>query len=301
MKAGSIGFLEFQGRFSTEEACERQLRKMRWPGGYRCPRCGCRKYSYHSTRRLYQCRACRYQASLTAGTVFHRTKVPLRKWFVMIFLMSTQKSGVSILGLQQMLDIKTYQTAWLMSHKIRKAMADSDARYKLGGLIELDDAFIGPSKPGRTGRGAKGKTKVLVAVETKGNKAGLARMQVVDSVSGDRIRDFAKERIKPGTTALTDAWPPYKFLTEDGFSHLPQTVGPGSKAVKVLPWVHTLIANIKGNLRGVHHGVTKKYLARYLDEFCYRFNRRFAVDQIFLCLLNTCIYSTYATKAEITA
>jgi len=141
-KAGSIGFLEFQERFSTEEACERQLKKIRWAGGYRCPRCGCRRYSYHSTRKLYQCRACRYQASLTAGTVFPRTKAPLRKWFAMIFLMANQKSGVSMPGLQKMLDIKACKTVWLMGHKIRKAMADSDVHYKPGSLIEFDDAFF---------------------------------------------------------------------------------------------------------------------------------------------------------------
>jgi hypothetical protein len=218
----------------------------------------------------------------------------------MIFLMASQKSGVSILGLQRLLEIKTYQTAWLMGHKIRKAMADRDARYKLGGLIELDDAFMGPSKPGKTGRGAEGKAKVLVAVESKGDKPGFARMRVVDSVSNTRIREFAKACMEAGATAKTDGWQAYRFLTEDGYQHRAEVVGSGSKAVKVLPWVHTLIANIKGNLRGVHHGVGQKYLTRYLDEFCYGFNGRFWHGQIFLRLVNACVNSTSITKAELT-
>ena len=218
----------------------------------------------------------------------------------MIYLMSSFKSGVSILGMQRQLDIGTYKTTWLMSQKIRAAMAARDGHYKLGGIIEIDDAFIGPSKPGKTGRGAKGKAKVLVAVESKGEKPGFARMRVVDGVSSTRIREFAKVCMEAGATAKTDGWQAYRFLSEDGYNHLPEVVGSGSKAVKVLPWVHTLIANIKGNLRGVHHGVNQKYLTRYLDEFCYRFNRRFWLGQLFMRLVNACVNSASITKAELT-
>jgi len=301
MRMESVSFFEFQKRFGNEENCRRQLRLMRWPGGYRCPRCGCRKHSYHSTRGLYQCRDCRYQASLTAGTVFHRTRVPLTKWFAMIYLMSSFKSGVSIMGMQRLLDIKTYQTAWLMSQKIRKAMADRDACYKLGGLIEMDDAFIGPTKPGHPGRGAKGKTKFIVAVESEGKKAGFAKMRVVNSVSGNEIRGMASSSFEDKTTVLTDGWHGYRPLAQDGWDHIYEVVSEEKKAIKVLPWVHTLIANIKGNLRGVHHGVTPKYLSRYLDEFCYRFNRRYWPDQIFLRLINACINTSSVSRADLTA
>ena len=301
MRYESIGFMEFQARFGSEEACRRQLYKMRWPGGYRCPRCGSRKKSYHSTRQLYQCRACRYQASVTAGTVFHRAKVPLTKWFAMIYLMSSFKSGVSILGMQHQLDIGTYKTAWLMSQKIRAAMADRDAHYKLGGLIEMDDAFIGPNKPGVTGRGAKGKTKFLVAVESHGDKPGFARMEVVDSVSGVAITDMATASFETEARVKTDGWSAYYSLTKAGFGHRRSIVGKGSEAIKALPWVHTLIANIKGNLRGVHHGVSPKYLFTYLNEFCYRFNRRHWEGQIFFRLINACINSSSITRAELTA
>ena len=167
MQQPSMDILAFQRKFATERACRKHLFKLRWPDGYRCPRCGHEQSSYHSTRRLYQCKACKYQVSLTAGTVFHRTRTPLRKWFWMIFLMSRQKSGVSMLSLQRMLKIKTYKTVWLMGHKIRKAMADRDAHWKLGGLVEMDDSYFGGSKPGKRGRGASKKSKVVIAVEDK--------------------------------------------------------------------------------------------------------------------------------------
>ena len=301
MKREAINLVEFQRRFGSEGACEEQLYRMRWPGGYRCPRCGHRKASYHGTRRLYQCRACRYQASLTAGTVFHKTRTPLTKWFLMIFLMARQKSGVSMLSLQRMLEIKSYKTVWMMAHKIRQAMADRDARYKLAGLIEMDDAFIGPSKPGKGGRGALGKAKVLVAVETRDGKSGFAKMLMVKSVSGQEITSLAWTSFEGDVTAKTDGWPAYRALKEAGHDHQPSVVGRGKQAVKVLPWVHTLIANIKGNLRGVHHGVSNKHLQRYLDEFCYRFNRRFWEGQLFYRLATACVNSTSTTLAELKA
>lgn len=120
MQQTPMSLIEFQQKFSTEEACQQHLFSIRWPNGYRCPRCGHDKASFHSTRHLYQCQACKYQASLTAGTIFHKTRTPLKKWFWMIFLMGRQKSGVSMLSLQRMLEIKSYKTVWTMGHKIRK-------------------------------------------------------------------------------------------------------------------------------------------------------------------------------------
>ena len=142
---------------------------MRWPEGFKCPHCGHAEAYFHSTRRLYQCKSCRYQASVTAGTVFHKTRTPLTKWFWMIWLMGRQKSGISMKSLQRMLEIKTYKTVWTMGHKIRTALAERDAGYKLAGLIEMDDTYFGAPKPGKRGRGAAGKAKVV-----KPTKAELA-------------------------------------------------------------------------------------------------------------------------------
>jgi len=166
MQQEALSLLQFQKKFGTEKACQKQLFRMRWPEGFKCPHCSHNEAYFHSTRRLYQCKSCGYQASLTAGTVFHKTRTPLHKWFWMIWLMGRQKSGISMKSLQRMLEIKTYKTVWTMGHKIRQALADRDADYKLAGLIEMDDTYFGAPKPGKRGRGAAGKAKVVVAVET---------------------------------------------------------------------------------------------------------------------------------------
>jgi len=162
MQQKTLSLLQFQKKFGTEKACQKQLFRLRWPEGFKCPRCGHGKTYFHSTRHLYQCKSCGYQASLTAGTVFHKTRTPLTKWFWLIWLMGRQKSGISMLSMQRMLEIKTYKTVWTMGHKIRKALADRDAHYKLAGLIEMDDTYFGAPKPGKRGRGAAGKAKVVV-------------------------------------------------------------------------------------------------------------------------------------------
>ena len=301
MQQNSMSLMAFQKRFATEKSCREHLFVLRWPDGYQCPRCGHDRYSFHSTRRLYQCKSCLYQVSVTAGTVFHKTRTPLRKWFWMIFLMARQKSGISMLSLQRMLDIKSYKTVWIMGHKIRKAMGHRDAYYKLAGLIEMDDTYFGPPKPGKRGRGAQGKSKVVVAVETKGNKAGFATMQPVESLSADEIFKHMNHRLGNGSVIRTDGWLAYGVFNSTESKHEPMVVGSGKNAVKLLPWVHTLIANAKGNIRGVYHGVSSKHLERYLAEFCYRLNRRFWESQLFDRLLTACANCSTITFAELKA
>ena len=152
-KYENMDFFQFQKRFSREDFCLKHLVKLRWPDGFVCPRCGHDKAGFHSKRKLLQCKGCRYQASATAGTIFHRTKIPLRKWFWFIFLISSQKTGVSIQGLQRLLGIKSYKTAWTMAHKVRKAMADREASYQLANLGEKERSYVGPSGRGKRVRG----------------------------------------------------------------------------------------------------------------------------------------------------
>jgi transposase-like protein len=301
MQQKNLNLLKFQRKFSTVKACQKHLFKLRWPEGYQCPRCGHQKASFIRTRHLYQCCSCRYQVSLTAGTVLHKTRTPLPKWFWMILLIGRQKSGISMLSLQRMLEIRSYKTVWTMGHKIRKAMADRDANYQLAGLIEMDDAYFGPKKPGTRGRGAEGKTKVVVAVETKGGKPGFAKMHPVPAVSGPEIVSQWEDCLKEEAVIRTDGWQAYRALASETRRHEPTVVGEGANAVKVLPWVHALIANAKGNIRGVHHGVSPKHLSRYLSEYCYRFNRRFWESQMFNRLLNACANTSTITFAELKA
>jgi transposase-like protein len=299
MKQKRLDLLEFQTKFCTEEACVEHLFKLRWPGGYTCPRCGCERYSFHTTRRLYQCSACKYQVSVTAGTVFHKTRTPLRKWFWMIFMMARHKSGVSMLSVQRYLNIKSYKTVWTMGHKIRKAMSDRDARYQLAGLVEMDDAFFGPTKPGPPGRGAKGKTKVLIAAENRGEQAGFAVLRRVPAVSSEQILGLAHEKFRSDTTVRSDGWHAYMTLGEKGFRHHRVVISKDKSALDELRWVHVLTANIKGNIRGVYHGVSEKHLDRYLSEFSYRFNRRFWESEMFDRTVTACASTSTVTFAEL--
>ena len=301
MQRQEISLIAFQNQFAKEEDCQRHLFLLRWPNGYRCPRCNHDQAFFHRTRHLYQCKSCGYQASLTAGTIFHKTRMPLLKWFWMIFLMGRQKSGVSMLSLQRMLDIKSYKTVWVMGHKIRKAMQERDAYYKLAGLIEMDDAFFGPQKPGKRGRGACGKDKVVVAVQTNEQGAGFAKMQRVKEVSSGEILAVSHAMFDGRTTVRTDGWPAYRALNGQQHQHAPVVVGSGKNAVRLLPFSHTLIANLKGSIRGVFHGVSSKHLPRYLAEFCFRFNRRFWESQMFERILAACVSSTTITYSELTA
>jgi len=276
MQQKALSLMQFQKKFGTEKACQKHLFRLRWPEGFRCPRCQHGEAYFHRTRHLYHCKACGYQASLTAGTIFHKTRTPLTKWFWMIWLMGRQKSGISMLALQRMLEIKSYRTVWTMGHKIRQALA---AR--------------GAPKPGKRGRGAAGKAKVVVAVETPTDKPRFAAMRVVPRVSRAEIQPLVRERLATEAVIKADGWQGYSFLdASPGLRHEWLVPGSGQEAPKVLPWVHTLIANMKGNIRGIHHGVSPKHLPRYLAEFCYRFNRRFGEPQMFNRMLYACLNSS---------
>jgi transposase-like protein len=301
MQQESLGLLEFQRKFRTEKACQKHLFRLRWPNGYSCPRCQQHRAYFHQRRHLYRCRACGYEASLTAGTIFHKTRTPLRKWFWMIFLLGRQKSGVSMLSLQRILEFRSYKTVWVMGHKIRKAMADRDAYYQLAGLIEIDDTYLGAPKPGKRGRGAAGKSKVVVAVETPGNKPRFAAMRQVPKVGGPEIQEVVQDCLVPDAIPRTDGWQAYRVLDTLPQQHEPMITGSGKNPVTLFPWVHTLIANIKGNIRGVHHGVSDKHLPRYLAEFCYRFNRRYWEPQIFNRMLTACLNTQTITFLELRA
>ena len=278
------GFLQFTDRFPTEEACHEFLFARRWPSGYACPRCGSVAHSFIRTRQLYQCKDCRYQMSVTAGTVMEKTRTSLRAWFWMMFLMANQKTGVSVNGAAWMIGI-SYKRAWFIAHKIRAAMADRDQNYRLAGVVEMDDSYFGgKNKPGKRGRGAAGKTPVLVCVSVEDGKPGYASMKALRGVNAGEVKDAAEELLEPGAVVVTDGLPVYT-LGLASFDHRAKVISDPKTAVKKLPWVHILISNAKGMLRGVHHGVSQKHLQGYLSEFCWRFSRRGFEDELFDRLL----------------
>jgi transposase-like protein len=292
-----ISFFEFQERFHTEDACFHYLKKLRWPEGFRCPRCGHPEAYFMKSRKVFQCKNCRHQTSVTVNTIFHRTHVPLRKWFWAIFLVGTDKRGCSAKRLEKLIGVH-YTTAWLMIHKIRRAMKERDALYKLSNFIEMDDAYLGGSVSGKRGRGAANKSTVIVAVERHGSSAGYAAMEVVDSMQSTHLRDFALRAIKENQTIHTDNYPSYRVLGT-AFDHIGETV-KSYDAMEKLPWVHIMIGNLKNFIRGTYHGVSHKHLQSYLSEFCYRFNRRFNELLITDRLLNACLNTSTITYAELT-
>ena len=287
MKTPQISLLQWQQRFGTERACAATLFKYRWPTGFVCPRCGHDSAWFITTRKLYQCSQCRHQVSITAGTLLHGTNLPLVKWFWAIYLVAADKGGISALRLCKHLGV-TWVTARNMLKKIRTAMAHRDSLYRLlEQMIELDDTYVGGKRPGKRGRGAKGKKPVLVAVEHRGKAAGFVAMEAVESVSGEKINSFLKRHLASHQQVRTDAFPAMNIV-EQSHQHK-KKVTPPQEAATWLPLVHIVIGNMKIFLNGTFHGVSHKYLQEYLDEFCYRFNRRFWEPELPFRLLNACL------------
>ena len=302
MKMPSMSLLEWQKRYGTERACIKELAKVRWPDGFQCPECGSKKAYYIETRQLHQCSQCRHQVSVTADTLFHSTKLPLVKWFWAIFLVSTDKRGLSALALSRKIDIGL-KCAWTMLHKIRKAMETRDAGYPLAGLIQVDDAFFkgGVNKGGdKRGRGTN-KVPVIVMAAVKDEAITFAKMEVVEDVESDAIKSVLEVHVAPGQTVRSDGFPAYNVVKDIGLTHDKQIVYPkhGAPRYDVLKWVNILVSNAKAFILGTYHGVQKKHLQRYLDEFCYRFNRRFWPGQAFDRLLLACSRSGPITYAEL--
>ena len=286
-KQESITLLQFQERFQTEESCYEHLFNIRWPNGFICPVCGHTEYYALPKRKLFQCKACKHQTSVTAGTVMHRTRTPLLKWFWAIFLTSHDKRGISAQQLMADLELSDY-VAYLMLHKIRKAMGDQDQNYQLGGLVELDETFFGaPTEGGKRGRGTD-KTPVLVGLSLdKAGRPKYVKMNVISDVKGETLANFAKTNIAPGSTISSDALKSYNKLAEEGFIHEPVKFNAKDNPDH-LKWLHTFIGNAKAFVGGTYHGLDSVHLQPYLDVFCYRSNHRKFKGEIFNRLLSAC-------------
>lgn len=296
----SMSLLAFQKRFNSEEACREHLFKHKWSSGYVCEKCGCTEYYFVPTRHIYECKKCSYQATVTSNTVMHRTHTPLVKWFWAIYMAARDKRGISAIGLSKQIDV-SYPTAWLVLHKIRKAMEQRDSNYKLANIVELDDAFFGgPGSSGKRGRGSS-KSKVIVGISlTDDGKPQFAKMKVVDAIDGDTVKEMAKENIESGSTIKSDGYTSYKVLKDSDYKHSPEAV-KNVDATEILHWVHIVISNAKAFINGTYHGLGCKHLQKYLDEYCYRFNRRFWENQLFDRLLSACSISLGTTYSELTS
>jgi transposase-like protein len=265
--------MEFERQFATEEACRLYLEQLRWADGFRCPRCGGTE-AWRIGRGLWLCRRCRRQTSVTVGTVFDRSRLPLTLWFRAMWHVTNQKNGASALTIQRLLGLGSYQTAWAWLHKLRRAMV-RPGRDCLEGVVEADESYLGGEKSGQRGRGARGKALVLLAVQRPpGDEIGRIRLAHVSDASGPSLVPALETMVTPGSEIKTDGWVGYNDLESRGYRH---TVVRRSAEIgqDLLPACHRVASLLKRWLLGTHQGAVRpEYLAYYLDEFTFRFNRR---------------------------
>lgn len=265
--------MDFDTRYSTDEQCLEDLVRLRWPDGFVCPRCG-KPGGWNMARGLVVCRSCRHQASPTSGTVFHRSRKPLRTWFRALWWIVAQKNGVSALGLMRVLGLGSYKTAWAWLHKFRRLMI-IPGREKLSGVVEVDETYVGGKHPGKRGRGAEGKVLVVIGVEKTSWATGRVRMARIPSPSRRHLEKFILENVVPGSMVVTDGLSSYKGLATLGYEHAVEDETYSFDEGDILPNVHRIASLLKRWLLGTHQNfVQRNQLDYYLDEFTFRHNRR---------------------------
>ncbi len=295
---------EFQRLFPNDVACAAYLEKVRWENGFECPHCEFAREPYRFTNRpgVLRCKTCRRDVALTAGTIMERTKQPLATWFWAAYLVSSMTPGMSAVQFQRQLGITRYETAFLLLHKLRAGMVRAD-RDRIGGApqdhVEMDETWVGGATRGE-GRGVHDKTLVIAAVEVRhrkpkeggaklrrgGRYAGRLRLEVMPNRSEKALCGFVEAAVEPGTMIITDGLPSYATLPARGYGHLAVVEsGRPEGAEEFLPMVHLVFSNLKSWLQGTHHGVSPQHLQAYLNEFTFRFNRRFYPFNAFRSLL----------------
>ena len=265
---------EFEAWFDSEEACRDYVARIRWPDGFVCPRCSGGP-AWPAKRNRLVCSGCGYQASLTAGTIFEGTRKPLRTWFQALWWVTAQKNGASALGLQRVLGLGQYRTAWTWLHKLRCAMV-RPGRDRLGGIVEVDETYVGGKDEGAFGRSLGRKAIVAIAAEEDGDRIGRIRLKRLPDASAASLEGFILAAVEPGSGVRTDGWPSYSKLRARGYRHEAIVTGKDAATLdRAFPRVHRVAALLKRWLLGTHQGaVEHAYLDYYLDEFTFRFNRR---------------------------
>jgi len=291
--------IELAQWFGTEEGCLNYLASLRWEKGYVCPKCGGAQ-AWAPRAGMRRCVACRHRSSVTAGTIFNRTRKPLTVWFEAVWHICGQKNGGSALAFQRSLGLRRYETAWTWLHRLRRAMV-TPGRSRLTGEVEVDETYVGGVKPGARGRGATGKSLVLVATEIRGVTIGRIRLQVIPDATAVTLLDAVSALVDPGGDIVTDGWTGYVGLPKRGFNHTISRDTP-SLGGNLLPHVHRVAALLKRWLLGTHQGaVSHELLQFYLDEFVFRFNRRAANSRglLFRRLLEQSVVHGPITNAQL--
>ena len=277
---------QFLVGYGTKAQCEAMLEKSRWPKGFQCPKCKTQQpTSYRRGRvKVFQCRACRTQTTLTEGTIFHATKLPLTKWFQAMYFLSQTKNNVSILELRRLTGL-SYPTAWRMKHKLMQVMYEREGSTRLCGRVEVDDAYLGGENPGgKAGRGSENKIPFIAAVQTNDKHHPLyVVFSRVKAFSNAEIKDWADHSLVPETTVVSDGLWCFQSVTQAGCTQQREVVGPGRKStdMECFSWVNTILGNLKNAINWAYHAFDfEKYAHRYLGEFQYRFNRRFDLTNL---------------------
>jgi len=295
--------LDFTKTFPTEESCKAKFRELREKQGIVCPKCGCKHHYWKAGKEMFQCAKCGHRTGLKAGTVMHNSKLSYTEWLMVIHLLTVTKHTISAAELQRQLGRRRYQPVWEMLHKLRTVMGKRDGMYTLCGTIELDEGFftteIEDEKKDeklKRGVGSQRKSKVMVMAETKdpvlppkkGQKptqVSYIKMAVIENLGADTIDEVAGVSIESESTIKSDATHSHTNFKKNLKEHKAQVIAP-KDIEKVLPWVHVTISNAKSLLLDTYHGVKKEFLQAYLNEFCYKFNRRYFGEALFDRLLD---------------
>jgi transposase-like protein len=290
--------MDFQERFATEAACLEYLAVSRWPEGFVCPACGGRRAWVLERRHLWECGECGRQTSVTADTVMHGTRTPLRVWFWAAYLVATHHPGISAKQLQRQLRLSRYETAWLILQKLRRAMVAPE-RELLKEEVEIDEFFLGGLEEGRRGGRQRGSKALCgVAIEVRGAGSGRLRLAVLEDASGSSLQGFAKATTAKGAIVHTDGWKGYDGLAGLGYHHRRRPKASAAPGEQLLPRAHRAISNLKAWMHGTHRGVSDEHLPVYLDEFVFRHNRRRTPMAAFQTLLGLGALHTLTTYAQ---
>ena len=282
---------QFREAYGTEEQCRAVVEKLRWPKGFVCPLCGSCEGKWLGTRPKIQCRACRHQVSLTAGTIFHATKLPLTSWFLAMWLAATAKNGVSSVELGRRLGIKQ-TNAWALKQKIMAVMTAREDAKRLDGRVEMDDAYLGGHRPGKRGRGAAGK-QPFVAVVSTGDDRRPRKIKLLP-VKGFRkkeVKRLVAEHLASTSRLVTDGLSRWTAAAEAGLEHRAMATGGGKRAAGWSPfrWVNTTLGNVKAAITGTYRRVSPEHAGRYLGSFAWRHNRRFQLESLIPRLVHSAV------------
>ena len=303
-----MNLLNFISEYPDEDSCKLKLKAIRDNEGVGCRHCGSKEYYWKKDKWQYECKVCKFRTTLRSGTVMHGSQLPFRYWFIAMHLLTSTKKSFSALEIQRQLGHKYYEPIWTMLHKIRLAMGERDEHYELSGQIELDEGYFSTTilsenkdKPLKRGRGSQKKTKVLVMTESKEvegkktkkgkpRKIGFIKMQIIPDLKADTLNDQVSSCISDQASLITDDSTSYVNFASIVKQHKAQVI-PKENIGKVLPWVHITISNTKRMLLDVHHSINPMYLQSYLNEFCYKFNRRYFGEALFDRILLVCATS----------